>query len=44
MDLSELVHRLRRGPILGHEDMPVFRFTREEAQAIVSYLRSIQAP
>jgi mono/diheme cytochrome c family protein len=44
MDLSELVVRLRRGPIAGHEDMPVFRFTRDEAQAIVAYLRSIQAP
>jgi mono/diheme cytochrome c family protein len=44
MDLGELVARLRRGPIAGHEDMPVFRFTRDEAQAIVAYLKSIQAP
>jgi mono/diheme cytochrome c family protein len=44
LDLGELVDRLRRGPIAGHDDMPVFRFTRDEAQAIVAYLRSIQAP
>jgi mono/diheme cytochrome c family protein len=44
MDLGELVDRLRRGPIAGHEDMPVFRLARDEAQAIVAYLRSIQAP
>ena len=44
MDLGELVARLRRGPIAGHEDMPVFRFARDEAQAIVAYLRSIQEP
>ena len=44
MDLGELVRRLRRGPLAGHDEMPAFRFTRDEAQAIVAYLRSIQAP
>jgi hypothetical protein len=44
VDLSELVTRLQRGLIAGHQDMPVFRFARGEAQAVVAYLRSIQKP
>ena len=30
--------------MVGHPDMPAFRFSREEARAFVLYLRSIQAP
>jgi hypothetical protein len=26
----------------GHPDMPTFRFTRADARALVSYLRSIE--
>ena len=30
--------------MVGHPDMPTFRFTREDARAFLLYLRSIQAP
>ena len=30
--------------LVGHPDMPTFRFTREDARGFVLYLRSIQAP
>jgi len=35
---------LREGLMVGHPDMPTFRFTREDARGFVLYLRSIQAP
>jgi mono/diheme cytochrome c family protein len=44
LDLDGLMERLRRGLMSGHQDMPMFRFSREEARAVATYLRSIQAP
>jgi mono/diheme cytochrome c family protein len=44
LDLDTFVDRLREGLDSGHRDMPQFRFTREDAHAVVAYLRSIQAP
>jgi cytochrome c len=43
MDLDPFMDRLREGLAVGHPDMPMFRFTREDARAFVLYLRSIQA-
>ena len=42
MDLDELARRLRRGLLTGHEDMPMFRFERDDADAMAAYIRSIQ--
>ena len=42
LDLDLFVDRLRENLTSGHPDMPTFRFTREDAQALVAYLRSIQ--
>ena len=44
VDLDSFMERLREGLIVGHSDMPTFRFTREDARAFLLYLRSIQAP
>lgn len=44
VDLDSFAARLRDGLISGHPDMPMFRFTREDARALTAYLRSIQAP
>ena len=44
LDLDTFVARLREGLDGGHRDMPAFRFTREDAHAVVAYLRSVQAP
>ncbi len=44
VDLDRFSTRLRDGLISGHPDMPTFRFTREDARALVAYLRSIQGP
>jgi mono/diheme cytochrome c family protein len=44
LDLDGFMDRLREGLMVGHPDMPMFRFTREDARAFVLYLRSIQAP
>jgi mono/diheme cytochrome c family protein len=41
-DLSKLAQRLRGGLLTGHEDMPMFRFNREDADAMVAYMRSVQ--
>ena len=43
VDLDRLTGRLREGLTSGHPDMPTFRFTRDDARALVAYLRSIQA-
>ena len=43
-DLSKLAGRIRGGLLTGHEDMPMFRFDRDDADAMVAYIRSIQAP
>ena len=44
VDLDSFNDRLREGLMVGHPDMPTFRFTREDARGFVLYLRSIQAP
>ena len=44
LDLDSFERRLRQGLMSGHRDMPVFRFSRDDARALVSYLRSIQQP
>jgi mono/diheme cytochrome c family protein len=43
-DLSKLAQRIREGLWSGHEDMPMYRFNREDADAVVAYMRSIQGP
>ena len=44
VDLDSFMERLHEGLMVGHPDMPTFRFTREDARAFLLYLRSIQAP
>ena len=44
LDLDTLAERLRRGVFSGHHDMPMFRFSSDDAHAVVAYLRSIQGP
>ena len=44
LDLDFFSDRLRDQLMVGHPDMPAFRFTREDAGAFVFYLRSIQVP
>jgi mono/diheme cytochrome c family protein len=44
VDLDSFMERLSEGLMVGHPDMPTFRFTREDARALLLYLRSIQAP
>ena len=43
-DLSKLSQRIREGLLTGHEDMPLFRFDRNDADAMVAYIRSVQGP
>lgn len=43
-DLNKLARRIREGLLTGHEDMPMFRFDRDDADAMVAYIRSIQGP
>ena len=42
VDLNELEQRLREGLLAGHPEMPAFILKREEAHALVTYLRSIR--
>jgi mono/diheme cytochrome c family protein len=44
IDLGKLSRRIREGLLTGHEDMPMFRFDRDDADAMVAYIRSIQGP
>jgi mono/diheme cytochrome c family protein len=44
LDLDFFADRLRDQLMVGHPDMPSFRFTREDADAFVFYLRSVQVP
>jgi cytochrome c len=44
VDLDTFTTRLRGGLISGHPDMPMFRFTRDDARALTAYLRAIQGP
>ncbi|MBI1205617.1 MAG: c-type cytochrome [Rhodopseudomonas sp.] len=41
-DLDEFAGRLERGLMPGHPDMPAFKFERDDARAVVAYLRDIQ--
>lgn len=41
-DLDSFADRLRRGLMTGHQDMPMFRFGRDDAYAVSAYIRSIQ--
>ena len=41
-DLDGFAERLREGLMSSHRDMPLFRFTRDDARAMVAYLRAIQ--
>lgn len=43
-DLGTFADRLRRGLSSGHQDMPTFRFSRDDAYAVSAYIRSIQGP
>jgi mono/diheme cytochrome c family protein len=43
VDLDSFVERLRQGLSSAHDDMPTFRFSRDDARAMVAYLRSIQS-
>jgi mono/diheme cytochrome c family protein len=43
-DLDAFIDRLRQGLTSGHPDMPTFRFTRDDARALIAYLRSIRSP
>jgi mono/diheme cytochrome c family protein len=43
IDLDDLERRLRAGILAGHPEMPAFVLKREEARAVVAYLRSIRA-
>lgn len=43
IDLSQLPDRIQAGLLSGHEDMPMFRFSHGDADAIVAYIRSIQS-
>jgi mono/diheme cytochrome c family protein len=42
LDLDSLIGRMRAGLSSGHPDMPTFRFSREEARALLAYLRSLR--
>jgi mono/diheme cytochrome c family protein len=42
IDLSALPRRIQDGLLSGHQDMPMFRFTRDDADALVAYMRSVQ--
>jgi mono/diheme cytochrome c family protein len=44
IDLDKFGQRLREGLLGTHRDMPMFRFTREDADALVAYLRTLQGP
>ena len=44
LNLDSLPDRLRDALLVGHPDMPTFRFTREDARAFMLYVRSIQTP
>jgi mono/diheme cytochrome c family protein len=44
LNLDTFGSRLRQGLMTSHHDMPAFRFKREDARAMVAYLRAIQGP
>lgn len=44
VDLDKFAQRLREGLLGTHRDMPMFRFSRQDATALVAYLRWLQGP
>jgi mono/diheme cytochrome c family protein len=44
IDLDTFPKQLRGHFSSGHPDMPTFHFTRNDARALIAYLRSIQSP
>ena len=44
LDLDKFSRRLREGLLGTHRDMPMFRFSRDDADALVAYLRTLQGP
>jgi cytochrome c len=44
VDLDTFQNQLRDHFSSGHPDMPTFHFTRNDARALIAYLRSIQGP
>jgi mono/diheme cytochrome c family protein len=42
--VSALEESLAEGIVVGHPDMPEFRFRPEDVAAVISYLESIQEP
>ena len=44
IDFDKFGQRLQEGILTGHRDMPMFRFSRDDARALVAYMRSIQGP
>jgi mono/diheme cytochrome c family protein len=44
LDLDKFARRLREGLLGTHRDMPMFRFTGDDADAMVAYLRTLQGP
>ena len=44
IDLDKFSRRLREGLLGTHRDMPMFRFSRDDADALVAYLRTLQGP
>jgi mono/diheme cytochrome c family protein len=42
LELDALADRLRSGLLSNHPDMPMFRFSREDAWSASAYIRSIQ--
>ena len=43
-DLDAFMVRLRTGQQSTHPDRPAFHFSRDDGDAVVTYLRSIQGP
>lgn len=43
-DVDALSEALAEGLVTGHPEMPEFRFSPQEVDAILGYLRSLQAP
>ena len=41
-NLAKLSQRLQGGLLTGHEAMPLFRFNRDDADAMVAFIRSTQ--
>ena len=42
--IEHLAEALAEGIIVGHPDMPVFEFSPDEVDALLSYLEQIQTP